>query len=110
VVQARITSGAPLTYARITGFPSAPSIAWKVAMNLYSESKGILAILGVFRRNSSTCMPPFSARTQSAPSVGSPITSPSLISVSIQSAQGKRTWSRFSSASPSVHSIRPSKL
>ena len=32
--RSRITSGAPLTYARTTGFPDSPGIVWNVAMNL----------------------------------------------------------------------------
>ena len=32
--RSRITSGAPFTYARMTGVPSAPGMAWNVAMNL----------------------------------------------------------------------------
>ena len=34
VDRSRITSGAPFTYARIDGLPSAAGIRWNVAMNL----------------------------------------------------------------------------
>ena len=54
-----------------------PSSRWNVAISLYSASNGSSATRGYAARVAAGSRPPFSASTTSAPSVGSPISSPS---------------------------------
>ena len=101
------TSGAPLTKQRTTAC-AASSISWNVAINLYSESKGTSPTRGYARLVASTSTPPFSARTTSAASVGSPTISASRTAASLASAIGSRKGSSGVSVSPATRRIVPS--
>jgi len=75
---------------------------------LYAASNGSSAIRGNALRVEAESMPPFSASTTMAPSVGSPIISPSLTTASDASTIGSRNWSSGTSDSPATRRICPS--
>ena len=80
---------------------------WNVAMSLYSASKGSSAILGYACLVETASMPPFAASATRAPSVGSPISSPSLSTASEARTIGIRNWSSGISARPAARVMRP---
>ena len=80
---------------------------WNVAMSLYSASKGSSATLGYTCLVETASMPPFAASATSAPSVGSPISSPSFSTASEASTIGIRNASSGTSACPATRLMRP---
>ena len=80
---------------------------WNVAMSLYSASKGSSAILGYTCLVETASMPPFAASATRAPSVGSPISSPSLSTASEARTIGIRNWSSGTFACPAARVMRP---
>ncbi len=80
-----------MTKQRITRLPDSSVISWNVAISLYVASKGSSAILGYSLLVETASMPPFAASATRAPSVGSPISSPSLSTASDARTIGVRT-------------------
>ena len=78
-----------------------------MAISLYAASNGSSAIRGYACRVATASTPPFAASATSAPSVGSPISSPSLITASEASTIGSRNWSSAISGCPATRVIRP---
>src|SRR5664280_2240554 len=101
------TSGAPLTKQRTTSRPSPAVHRWKVADSLYAESNGTSARRGRARRAAVVSMPPFSASTANAPSVGSPTSCPSRRAASLHSAIATRASWSGGTGSPSVERTCP---
>ena len=108
VARASTWSGAPLTKQRTMSRPDSSCTRWKEAISLYSESNGSSARRGKFLLVSSESKPPFSARTTSAPSVGSPIISPSFTTASEARIIGIMNWSSGTSLVPAERRIVPS--
>ncbi len=106
--RARSWSGAPLTKQRTTSFPASSFIRWKVAMSLYAASNGSSAMRGYSCRVRTGSIPPLAASTTRAPSVGSPISSPSFTTASAHNAIGSRKGSSGTSAWPPTLLIWPS--
>jgi hypothetical protein len=77
-------------------------------MSLYSASNGSSATFGYACLVETASMPPFAASTIKAPSVGSPISSPSLSTASEASTIGIRNLSSGTSACPAARVMRPS--
>src|SRR6516164_5097755 len=77
-------------------------------MSLYSASKGSSAILGCTCLVKTASTPPLAASATRAPSVGSPISSPSLSTASEASTIGSRNSSSGISACPPTRVIWPS--
>ena len=78
-----------------------------MAISLQAASNGSSATRGYRSRVETASMPPLAASTTSAPSVGSPISSPSLTTASEASTIGTRNSSSPMSASPAARVIRP---
>ena len=66
-------------------------------MNLVAESKGTSATRGALERASSTSIPSLRARVTSAPSVGSPMTWPSAMTLSLHNAATRSAPGRSTS-------------
>ena len=76
-------------------------------MSLYAASKGSPAILGYACLVETASMPPFAAGATRAPSVGSPVSSPSLSTASGARTAGIRNWSSGICACPAARVMRP---